>query len=311
MPRDETPEREHAEQQSRQALEEEVRELRRRVEEAPSRVRALEEKLLEVSGALAQTQAKNEKLTFTLQQAREHIQNLREEVEKLTQPPSAYGVYLAANQDGTADVFTTGRKMRVAVHPEIDLAAVRVGQEVVLNESFAIVSVRGSDVIGEVATVKDVLDDGSRVILLGRADEERVAQVAGHLQHPPLRVGDSVMVDPRSAMVLERLPRPEVSELALEEVPDITYHDIGGLDRQIEEIQDAVELPFLYRELFGDYRLPAPKGILLYGPRVRQDADRQGGRQLARQEGRAGLGPERAKLLLEREGSRAPQQVRR
>jgi len=266
MPRGDDEDREHVDQPSRQALEEELRELRRRVEEAPARVRALEEKLLEVSGALAQTQAKNEKLTFTLQQAREHIQNLREEVEKLTQPPSAYGVYLGANEDGTADVFTTGRKMRVAVHPEIDLSTVVPGQEVVLNESFAVVAVRGQDAIGEVATVKEVLDDGARVILLGRADEERVAQVAGELRTPPLRVGDSVMVDPRSAMVLERLPRPEVSELALEEVPDITYQDIGGLDRQIEEIQDAVELPFLYRELFADYRLPAPKGILLYGP---------------------------------------------
>jgi proteasome-associated ATPase len=266
MPRGHEEDREPADERRRHSSADDAHPAHRRDDDQAARVRALEEKLLEVSGALAQTQAKNEKLTFTLQQARERIESLREEVEKLTQPPAAYGVYLGRNDDGTADVVTSGRKMRVAVHPEIDLEALDPGQEVVLNESFAVVTVRSTDVVGDVATVKEVLDDGARVILLGRADEERVAQVAGNLRTPPLRVGDSVLVDSRSQMVLERLPRPEVSELALEEVPDITYQDIGGLDRQIEEIQDAVELPFLYRELFQDYRLPAPKGILLYGP---------------------------------------------
>ncbi len=249
-----------------EALEQEVRELRQRVQEAPSRARALEEKLLEVSGALAQTQAKNEKLTFTLQQAREHIANLREEVEKLTQPPAAYGVFVQANADETVDVYSSGRKMRVALHPEIAASALRPGQEVILNESFAVTSVREADKMGEVATVKEVLEDGERVVVIGRGDEERVVQLAGSLLGTKVRAGDSVLFDPRSQMVLERLPRSEVEELALEEVPDISYSDIGGLDDQIEEIQDAVELPFLHRHLFSSYRLPAPKGILLYGP---------------------------------------------
>jgi proteasome-associated ATPase len=252
--------------QSIEALEQEVRELRQRVQDAPSRVRLLEEKLLEVSGALSQMQAKNEKLTFTLQQAREHIANLREEVEKLTQPPAAYGVFVGSNDDGTVDVYSSGRKMRVAIHPEIDHDELKPGQEVVLNESFAVVAVRQPDGAGEVVTIKEVLDDGQRVIIVGRGDEERVAQLAGSLIGTRIRSGDTVLFDARAQMVLERLPRPEVEELALEEVPDISYSDIGGLDRQIEEIQDAVELPFLHRNLFANYRLPAPKGILLYGP---------------------------------------------
>nr|WP_298335352.1 proteasome ATPase [Ferrimicrobium sp.] len=254
------------ERQTVDALQVEVQELRRRVNDAPSRERALEEKLLEVSGALAQLQAKNEKLTFTLQQAREHIANLREEVEKLTQPPAAYGVFIGTNDDETVDIISSGRKMKVAVHPDIVLADLRHGQEVTLNESFAVIGVRDPDRSGEVAMVKDVLEDGERVVVVGRGDDERVALLSGVLRNTRVRVGDSVMVDPRSSMVLELLPKPEVEELALEEVPDISYSDIGGLDHQIEEIQDAVELPFLYRELFSNYRLPAPKGILLYGP---------------------------------------------
>jgi proteasome-associated ATPase len=234
--------------------------------DAPSRERVLEEKLLEVSGALSQLQAKNEKLTFTLQQAREHIANLREEVEKLTQPPAAYGVFVGVNDDETVDVISSGRKMKVAVHPDITLADLRHGQEVTLNESFAVIGVRGVDRSGEVAMVKDVLDDGERVIVVGRGDDERVGILSGALRADRIRVGDSVLIDPRSSMVLELLPKPEVEELALEEVPDISYNDIGGLDRQIEEIQDAVELPFLHRDLFSLYQLPAPKGILLYGP---------------------------------------------
>ena len=102
---------------------------------------------------------------------------------------------------------------------------------------------------------------------MGRADEERVVELAAGLRdRTKLRSGDSVMVDPRSGLLLERLPRPEVDDLVLEEVPDVTYADVGGLDNQIEMIVDAVELPFLHQELFADYELPAPKGILLYGP---------------------------------------------
>ncbi|MEO7837618.1 MAG: proteasome ATPase, partial [Acidimicrobiales bacterium] len=247
-------------------LEEEVIALRRKLQDAPKRVRTLEEKLLETKGQLAQAVSQNEKLTYTLREAREHIGALREEVDKLTQPPSAYGTYLSTNDDGTVDVFSAGRKMRVALHPEIDHASLQRGQEVVLNESLNVVLARSQEVSGEIVTLKELLEGGQRAIVVGRADEERVVELAEALVGQRLRAGDTLLMDSRTGLLLERLPRPEVEELVLEEVPDISYADVGGLDSQIEAITDAVELPFLYRELFIEHRLPAPKGILLYGP---------------------------------------------
>jgi len=245
---------------------EEIAELRRRLQEAPHRVRALEERLLEVKGQLAQAISQNEKLTFTLQQSKEHIAALREEVDKLTQPPSAYGTFLEGNPDGTVDIVASGRKMRVAIHPELDPTELQRGQEVLLNESFALVSARGPEDVGEVVRIVEVLNGGSRVLVSLRGDDERVAEVAAGLAGIRLRAGDSVLFDSRTQLVLEKLPRPEIEEVVLEEVPDISYDDIGGLDEQIEAITDAVELPFLHRELFVEHELPAPKGILLYGP---------------------------------------------
>ncbi len=247
------------------ALEEEVVTLRRRLQDAPKRVRTLEERLLETKGQLAQAVSQNEKLSYTLREAREHIAALREEVEKLTQPPSAYGTLLGSNDDGTVDVNSGGRKMRVAVHPDLD-DELRRGQEVVLNESLNVVQVRHSEISGEVVTIKEVMADGNRALIVGRADEERVVELAEQLRDVPLRGGDTVLMDARSGLLLERLPRPEVEDLILEEVPDVSYADVGGLDSQIEQITDAVELPFLHAELFAEHRLPAPKGILLYGP---------------------------------------------
>ena len=247
-------------------LEEEVVALRRRLQDAPKRVRTLEEKLLETKGQLAQAVSQNERLTYTLREAREHIAKLREEVDKLTQPPSAYGTYLETNDDGTVDVFSGGRKMRVALHPELDISDLRRGQEVVLNESLNVVLARHQEVSGEVVTLKELLDDGRRALIVGRADDERVVELSEALWGERLRSGDTVLMDPRTGMLLERLPRPEVEELVLEEVPDISYDDVGGLDAQIEAITDAVELPFLHRDLFVEHKLPAPKGILLYGP---------------------------------------------
>ncbi len=248
------------------ALEEEVALLRRRLADAPKRVRTLEERLLETKGQLQQALSQNERLTYTLREAREHIASLREEVDKLTQPPSAYGTFLRRNDDGTADVFSGGRKMRVALHPALGSVELQRGSEVVLNESLNVVLARGSDLSGEVVTMKDVLDDGHRAIVVGRADEERVVELADSLIGEKLRAGDSLLMDARSGLLLEKLPRPEVEELVLEEVPDISYDDVGGLDSQIEQITDAVELPFLYRDLFSEHKLPAPKGVLLYGP---------------------------------------------
>jgi proteasome-associated ATPase len=245
---------------------EEVAHLRSRLADTPNRVRSLEERLLETKGQLAQATAQNEKLSYTLREAREHIASLRDEVDKLTQPPNAYGVVVGKNDDGTVDVLTSGRKMKVQLHPDIEHELLDFGAEVALNESFAVIAARRPESIGEVVTLKEVMDDGVRAIVIGRADEERVCELASVLRGTRLRNGDMMRLDARANMLLEKLPRPEVEDLLLEEVPDISYDDIGGLDGQIEAIADAVELPFLHQELFAEHRLPAPKGILLYGP---------------------------------------------
>src|SRR5207302_8463610 len=181
-------------------LEEEVTFLRRKLQDAPKRVRTLEERLLETKGQLAQAVSQNEKLTYTLREAREHIAALRAEVEKLTQPPAAYGTYLGTNDDGTVDVFSGGRKMRVAFHPELDATQLQRGQEVVLNESLNVVLARSREVAGEVVTLKEILDDGRRAIIVGRADDERVAELADELVGEKLRAGDSILMDPRTGM---------------------------------------------------------------------------------------------------------------
>ena len=248
------------------SLDEEIVLLRRRLQDAPKRVRTLEERILETKGQLAQAVSQNERLSATLREAREHIAALREEVEKLTMPPSGYGTLLGANDDGTVDVFTAGRKMRVAIHPELDAESLKRGQEVVLNESLNVVLARGVDTQGEVVVFKELLEDGRRALIIGRADEERIAELAQDLIGIKLRAGEHVLVDARSGLLVERIPRPEVEELVLEEVPDITYADVGGLDAQIEQIHDAVELPYLYADLFHEHDLQPPKGILLYGP---------------------------------------------
>jgi proteasome-associated ATPase len=240
--------------------------VRRRTDDQSTRVEALEERLLETRGQLQQAVSQNEKLTYTLQQAKEQLALLREEVEKLTQPPAAYGTFLGINPDGSVDVFASGRKMRVALHPNLDPAQLLRGDEVVLNESLNVIEARDPERSGEVVTLKEVLDDGRRALIYGRGDEERVAEIADSLRDVKMRAGDAVLMDLRSGLLVEKLPRQQVEELVLEEVPDVSYDDVGGLDRQIEDITDAVELPYLHRELFNDYALPAPKGILLYGP---------------------------------------------
>ncbi|MFM8992729.1 MAG: proteasome ATPase [Actinomycetota bacterium] len=235
-------------------------------DDTSARLRALEERLLEAKGQLATSKARNEKLEYALREARDHVASLREEVEKLTQPPSAYGIVLGTNDDGTVDVLTNSRKMRVSLHPEIDVHTLERGSEVVLNESLNVVMARGAEATGEVVSLKEVLEDGIRAIVTGRGDDDRVCELADALRGVHLRSGDLLRLDTRSGLLLERLAQPEVEHLLLEEVPDISYDDIGGLDQQIEAIADAVELPFLHGDLFAEHQLPAPKGILLYGP---------------------------------------------
>ncbi|HZA60692.1 MAG TPA: proteasome ATPase [Actinomycetota bacterium] len=246
-------------------LEDEVALLRRRLQSSPRQVKVLEERLLEAKSEVARALAQNEKLAGALKSEREKIEALREEVEKLTQPPASFGVYLGTNDDDTVDIFTSGRKMRVNVAPEVDRGHLVRGAEVILNEGLNVIEVLPQDRIGEVVTVKEILAD-DRVIVLGRGDEEVVAIVSKALQGDPFRVGDALLYDPRSGHVLERLPKEEIEELVLEEIPDVSYTDIGGLATQIEDIRDAVEMPFLYAELFREHQLRPPKGVLLYGP---------------------------------------------
>jgi proteasome-associated ATPase len=247
-------------------LEEEVAVLRRRLTDSPRQSRLLEERLGEAEARLSTVNRQNERLADTLREARDQIVALKEEVDRLTKPPSGFGIFLNACEDGSADVFTGGRKMRVNVSPAIDADALRAGQEVVLNESLTVVISQGYETVGEVVMLKEVLEDGDRALVLSHADEERVARLAEPLRNSTLRAGDSLLLEPRSGYVYERIPKAEVEELILEEVPDITYRDIGGLASQIEQIRDAIELPYLHADLFREHQLRPPKGVLLYGP---------------------------------------------
>jgi proteasome-associated ATPase len=247
-------------------LEEEVAVLRRRLADSPRHARLLEERLRETEASLATVTGQNQRLADTLREARDQIVALKEEVDRLAQPPSGFGVFLEACEDGTVDVFTGGRKMRVSVSPAVDLDSLRPGQEVVLNEALNVVIAQGYETIGEVVMLKEILEDGARALVISHADEERVARLAEPLRSATLRGGDSLLLEPRSGYVYERIPKAEVEELILEEVPDITYSDIGGLGPQIEQIRDAIELPYLHADLFKEHQLRPPKGVLLYGP---------------------------------------------
>jgi len=247
-------------------LEEEVAALRSRLADSPRQTHLLEQRLREAESNLASITGQNERLATTLREARDQIIALKEEVDRLAQPPSGFGIFLQATEDGTADVFTGGRKMRVSVSPGIELEELRPGQEVVLNEALNVVIAQGYETIGEVVMLKEILDGGDRALVISHADEERVARLAEPLRTQTLRPGDSLLLEPRSGYVYERIPKAEVEELILEEVPDITYREIGGLGPQIEQIRDAIELPYLHADLFREHQLRAPKGVLLYGP---------------------------------------------
>jgi proteasome-associated ATPase len=252
-------------EQSVRMLEEEIVVLRRRLEDAPRRVRLLEERLLDIRNQLAQATSQNDKLSTALVETREQLALLRDEVEKLTAPPNPFGTVIGVNPEGTVDVLASGRKLRVSVEPTVEIKELERGQEVILNDAFNIVDVRTFEETGDIATIKELLGD-DRLVVLVRGDEERVVTRGAPVHDEYMRAGDLVRVDSKTGIVLEKLARPEVEELVLEEVPDITYDDIGGLESQIEIIQDAVELPYLHRERFEAYSLLAPKGVLLYGP---------------------------------------------
>jgi proteasome-associated ATPase len=247
-------------------LEEEISVLRRKLAESPRQTRVLEERLHEAQASLAAVTGQNERIVATLKEAREQIIALKEEVDRLAQPPSAFGTFLAAREDGTVDIFTGGRKLRVNVSPGVEIEELRRGQEVMLNEALNVVAALEFETQGEVVMLKEVFSDGERALVIAHADEERVIKLAEPLRDIPLRAGDSLMLDTRSGYAYEKIHKAEVEELVLEEVPDISYEEIGGLGPQIEMIRDAVELPYLHADLFREHQLRPPKGVLLYGP---------------------------------------------
>src|SRR4051812_24173982 len=247
------------------ALRAEVEALREVARHSPQRTRELEARLAHVQTSLSTLSSQNERLVRILKDAREQIITLKKEVDRLAQPPSTYGLVVDSPDDGAIDILTGGRKMRVAISPSVDQQALGLGREVMLNEALNVVSVHGYERVGEVVTVKERIDH-ERVVVVTHGDEERVCRIATPLLAEVIRVGDSLTLDPRSNFVHEVIPKLEVEELVLEEVPDVDYEDIGGLSGQIEQIRDAVELPFLHPELYREHALKPPKGVLLYGP---------------------------------------------
>ncbi|MGI8993864.1 MAG: proteasome ATPase [Nocardioidaceae bacterium] len=247
-------------------LESEVVELRRRLSDAPQATRFLEQRLAEAQSSLASLTSQNERLASTLREARDQIMTLKEEVDRLAQPPTGFGTFLKTNDDDTIDVFTGGRKLRVNVSPNVEVGGLERGQEVMLNEALNVVAALSFEQVGEVVMLKEILADKERALVIANADEERVVRIAAPLREQTLRAGDSVLLDTRAGYIYERIPKSEVEELVLEEVPDIDYRNIGGLFGQIDQIRDAIELPYLHPELFQEHQLKAPKGVLLYGP---------------------------------------------
>jgi proteasome-associated ATPase len=221
--------------------------------------------LAEINKVVEGLQQKNSDLTNLLSDAKLQLLSLRDQVEQLGAPPSGFGIFLDL-YEVDADVLINGKKMRVTISPEIDKKQLTSGREVVLNESLNIIAIHGFEIAGEIVKLKSLLDNNSRAVVIGRADEERVVRIAESLTDVNIKSGDSLLLDSKSGFVYEKIPKSEVEELVLEEVPDVNYEDIGGLGAQIEQIRDAVELPFLHKDLYAEHQLKAPKGILLYGP---------------------------------------------
>jgi len=247
------------------SLEAETVHLRKKLEDTPKDFMVLENKLREANRQLVQAFNQNEKLVNALYEAREQITALKEEVDKLCAPPSTYGVYLAANEDSTVTILSQGRKVKVNLHPSIKTETLKPGQELILNEGLNVIEAAGYEIQGEVVILKEQLD-AERALVTLRADEEKVGIIAEPLRTLRLKTGDHLLLDSKSGYLLEKLPKSEVEDLTLEEVPDIGYESIGGLGDQIEAIKDAVELPYLYADYYKEHKLTPPKGVLLYGP---------------------------------------------
>ncbi|WP_313096632.1 proteasome ATPase [Corynebacterium variabile] len=213
---------------------------------------------------------RNAKLTELLKASRDKLYELNGRLDALAEPPSTYGTLLETGPDAfTAEVHTAGRRMRLMVSPRVDRIDLTPGALVRLGEGSQVVEVCGTTDAGDLASVVEVVD-ASRIVVADKLGEESLMKCAGALtseiEAKQVGPGDSVVVDRRAGYAFEVITRAEVENLVLEEVPDVDYSDIGGLTSQIEQLHDAVELPFLHPELYRDYGLLPPKGVLLYGP---------------------------------------------
>jgi proteasome-associated ATPase len=240
-------------------------EFRRRLDRVLAEYEALRRRYQLTRDQLSDAERQNEKLVHTLQEAKQQIELLKEEVDKLCAPPNTYGVFIRANKDGTAELNVDGKAMRVNVHPNLDPFQLEEGQLCVLNEAFNVVEPSGFTSRGEIGTIVELLPD-NRAIVLGHTDDERVVTISAPLARESLKAGDAILFDSRTQYAFEKMPKSAVEEVALEEIPDVTYERIGGLDEQVEILRDAIELPYMYPEVFSEHKLTPPKGILLYGP---------------------------------------------
>jgi len=275
-PEDDDPERERNMTRSLQEEIEDLREamrffggdsveFRRRLDRVLAEYEALRRRYQLTRDQLSDAERQNEKLVHTLQEAKQQIELLKEEVDKLCAPPNTYGVFIRANKDGTAELNVDGKAMRVNVHPNLDPFQLEEGQLCVLNEAFNVVEPAGFTTRGEIGTIVELLPD-NRAIVLGHTDDERVVTISAPLARESLKAGDAILFDGRTQYAFEKMPKSAVEEVALEEIPDVTYERIGGLDEQVEILRDAIELPYMYPDVFAEHKLSPPKGILLYGP---------------------------------------------
>lgn len=219
----------------------------------------------EMSSELDRLAAHNDRLTTSLRAARAQIVQLKADLERVGDPPNSYATFLRRAEGTTIDVLHNGRRLRVATAPGIALDELRPGVELRLNEALAAVEEVPAADAGSVVTVTELLRDG-RVVVQVAQDDLRVLRRAGAMDDVQLHASDQVLADLKAQLVLERIDRADIGDLVLEQVPDVTFAQVGGLGPQIEEIRDAVELPFLQQDLYRTYGLRPPKGLLLYGP---------------------------------------------